>query len=282
MVRWNDVREGWLAAEGVVRDSAPPPATSVKQMRRLSLFRTTAPLTVTGYRGAGKSTLYDALEGRVSLGYRPPGKSLGAETHRTVFKTGRKKIRAESWVLPGQPGEERNEALGRVMGDGNYPVGVVHAVSWGYNSVRADELPHLEDRLIADGRPRTIASVRDLNLKEELQDFKDISRRLVRAWSRRDKVWLIIVVTKSDLFWDDRRKAMEYYLPGEGAGSAFSRHLDDFADTLGDALERVLILPFSCFPEPYKIFHDEAPSQFVNREQDALFNNFLSVMGKVL
>ena len=64
---------------------------------------------------------------------------------------------------------------------------------------------------------------------------------------RRDKpVWLVIVVTKADLFPDEVDEAVRYYSPG--SGSPFAAKLDELRSLAGVARLSVDVLPMCTVP----------------------------------
>ena len=64
---------------------------------------------------------------------------------------------------------------------------------------------------------------------------------------RRDKpVWLVIVVTKADLFPDEVDDAVRYYSPG--SGSPFAAKLDELRSLAGGARLSVDVLPMCTEP----------------------------------
>nr|WP_257908491.1 hypothetical protein [Janibacter limosus] len=70
------------------------------------------------------------------------------------------------------------------------------------------------------GTTGTAVATREEQLAAELEDWTITSHRIASMALRRDRpVWLVIVVTKADLFPDDLDEAVRYYSPGSGSPS---------------------------------------------------------------
>jgi len=135
-------------------------------------------------------------------------------------------------VVPGDNAATRLGALDQVFHD--EPVdGVIHVVANGYATPRRT----------AGTTGRATASREEL-LAAELEDWAITAHRIASMAVRRDKpVWLVIAVTKADLYPDDLDEAVRYYSPG--SGSPFGDKVDELRALAGGAKLSVDVLPVS-------------------------------------
>ncbi|WP_433325978.1 hypothetical protein [Spirillospora sp. CA-294931] len=283
---WDDVREGWARAERAVQIPAGQPLVDMRPMRRFSPRRVRVPIAITGHSGSGKTTLYEALTGRLASNSHATSKSQTVEKHRTYIRTANGAVRAEAHVPPGQFSNQRRFALDAMMEENRrYPAGVIHAVSWGFNTVWPDELQGAADGIRTEGDPINLATVTKRNRREELKNFEDICERLKKAWNGRRDVWLIIAVAKCDLYWPQLDEVRDYYIPGSpGGDSDFAYLLRELVDRVGTSnLKRVAVVPFSCRLDTYRFGLDvSTPPVMDSSQTSALVNHLLSVIGEVL
>lgn len=224
-------------------------------MWRFSLRRLSVPIAVTGLRGTGKTMLSDALFGEISHGYVPAGQSEDRERHRVLVRTSHGKFRSELVVVPGQESEERGNALAHMLEGGSYPEGVIHVVCWGYNKVwKANERAIISEEIKARRNGIDLDSVLAWHRRLELRDFEDTCARLKNAWDHKSRLWLIVAVSKCDLFWPQRAAARDYYLPGSPDGeSDFCAALRGLVSYVGEGnLDRLAVVPVSSYIESYE------------------------------
>ena len=107
-------------------------------------------------------------------------------------------------MVPGDNAATRLGALDEVFHD--EPVdGVIHVVANGYATPRRTA-----------GTTGTATATREEQLAAELEDWAITSHRIASMAVRRDKpVWLVIAVTKTDLYADEHRRGRALLLTGQ-------------------------------------------------------------------
>src|SRR5919199_888582 len=197
---------GATVAGGVLTGLASAP----ERLSRLLRHRFPV-VAVTGMTGVGKSQLVDRLARRSSAdGVAEVGSAvMERRTRRSRRMQGFRFL-----VVPGDNAATRLGALDEVFHD--EPVdGVIHVVANGYATPRRTA-----------GTTGTATATREQQLAAELEDWAITSHRIASMAVRRDKpVWLVIAVTKADLWADELDEVVRYYSPG--SGSPFGDKLDE-------------------------------------------------------
>jgi hypothetical protein len=184
-------------------------------------------VAVTGMTGVGKTRLADRLSRRASA---EGGADVGSAVmeRRTRRNT---KLRGYRFrVVPGENAATRLGALDEVFHD--EPVdGVLHVVANGYATPRR-----------TGGTSGSALATREEQLAAELEDWAITAHRIASMAVRRERhTWLVVAVTKTDLFADDIDAAVHYYSPG--SGSPFGDKLDELRALAGGAKLSIDVLP---------------------------------------
>ena len=215
---------GATVAAGVLTSLASAPE------RVSRLYRHRFPMVaVTGMTGVGKSQLVDRLTRRASDdGVAEVGSAvMERRTRRSPRLQGFRFL-----VVPGDNAATRLGALDEVFHD--EPVdGVIHVVANGFATPRR-----------AAGTTGTATATREEQLAAELEDWTITAHRIASMAVRRHKpIWLVIAVTKTDLYPDEVDEVVHYYSPG--SGSPFGDRIDSLRALAGGAKLSIDVLPVS-------------------------------------
>ena len=207
---------------------AVPGALSRGRERVTGVFSHRFPtVAVTGMTGVGKSELVDHLVGRPQPGGTPEAGSAVLE--RRVRRGGRL-TGFRFRVVPGENAATRLGALDEVFHDD--PVdGVLHLVAHGHATGRRPA-----------GTTGPALVTREQQLDAELEDWTVTAHRVAAMAVRRERpTWLVVVVTKADLFADDLDDVVRSYSPG--SGTPFGDRLDELRALAGAAKLSIDVLP---------------------------------------
>ena len=182
--------------------------------------------------GVGKTRLADRIARRT------PAESTVDVGSATMERRTRRSAKGKGFrfrVVPGDNAATRLGALDEVFHDD--PVdGVLHVVAYGHATARRTA-----------GTTGAALATREELLAQELEDWTITSHRIASMALRRDRpVWLVIVVTKTDLFPDEIEDAVRYYSPG--SGTPFGNKLDELRSLAGGARLSVDVLPMCSEP----------------------------------
>jgi hypothetical protein len=184
-------------------------------------------VAVTGMTGVGKTRLADRLARRASA---EEGLDVGSAVMERRTRRNAKLRGYRFRVVPGENAATRLGALDEVFHD--EPVaGVLHVVANGSATPRRP-----------GGTSGTALASREEQLAAELEDWAITAHRIASMAVRRDRpTWLVVAVTKADLFADDIDEAVHYYSPG--SGSPFGDKLDELRALAGGAKLSIDVLP---------------------------------------
>jgi GTPase SAR1 family protein len=181
-------------------------------------------IVITGLPGVGKTVLSDYLtDVAYKRGYTSPLKSEDLETRSTSIQ----KQRLDFKVIPGQDSPQRYIALDKFFNsDEDSSIdGVIHVVSNGISRVGSGFSQQL----------RMGTSLQDYQrerLNEEIEDLNEICELIRKSFrSNRKPAWLLVAVTKVDLYYDAIEIARDRYsIQGQ---SEFSDRLRRLSNQVG-------------------------------------------------
>jgi hypothetical protein len=184
-------------------------------------------VAVTGMTGVGKTRLADRLSRRASA---EGGQDVGSAVMERRTRRDPRMRGYRFRVVPGENAATRLGALDEVFHD--EPVdGVLHVVANGWATPRR-----------TGGTSGAALATREEQLAAELEDWAITAHRIASMAVRRDRpTWLVIAVTKADLFPDELEEAVRHYSPG--SGSPFAERLDELRALAGGARLSIDVLP---------------------------------------
>ena len=185
-------------------------------------------VAVTGMTGVGKTELANRLSRRTSA----EGAEVGSAVMERRTRRGRRLRGFRFLVVPGDNAATRLSALDEVFHD--EPVdGVIHVVANGYVTPRRTA-----------GTTGSATATREEQLAAELEDWTITAHRIASMAVRRERpVWLVIAVTKADLYAGAVEDVVGYYSPG--SGTPFGDKVDELRALAGGAKLSIDVLPVS-------------------------------------
>jgi len=183
-------------------------------------------IAFTGIAGIGKTVLFEHLCHAETADKLPPA-SIAAEKGHTVKKHVDKRLRVT--VVPGEESSPKFETLTDLFQRGKKIEGVVHVVANGFVEIR-DEFAR--ESLATTGKLKTIDQFIKFQRKAELEDLGQTCEVIRQSIARtRTPKWLIVAVTKVDLFQDGLDEAKRYYSPH--GKSLFTQRLNQLQSQVG-------------------------------------------------
>ena len=177
-------------------------------------------------------------------------------------------------MVPGQEATPRYETLDRLF-DAKTPVdGIVHVVCNGFATVRN---PFARETLARDTGLDTLEAYRSHQLGQELEDL-DRTCELLRAASRkaRKPAWMLVAVTKADLYEADLMAAQRYYSPH--GQSEFAARIARLVAQLGSDNFRWSAAPVCASLEDFEWNAQTARSALAEPQRDQVLATFAEVL----
>ncbi|PCG87258.1 hypothetical protein CIB93_03610 [Streptomyces sp. WZ.A104] len=228
---WENTRSRWESVRHAVEGGGPAPGPEAATLHgRIGL--SVNPVAITGEAGAGKTVLYDALTQSIRSGDSDSARSPDIEKHATVLRSGSRRTRAAVTVIPGQLSAQRERALTDTMRGDASPHGIVHVVCWGHNRIwQRGAQRDVHEAIAAQGGPVDQEAVRNWHRRKEAADFRLLVDAIIDGQLAQRLRWLIVAVSKSDLYWDRLGEARDHYIPGgsrrESSFAALMRDLQN-------------------------------------------------------
>jgi hypothetical protein len=167
-------------------------------------------LPIFGAGGAGKTTAASILAGSnpldIGMSYRPS--TLVEQTDLTGD------IPGQILAAPGQDDRaDRNwPALFRMIASENVR-GFINVVSYGYHSF-SGLTSYKEHKVFKKGMPLSTFRLAYLEHRR-LEELKMLDKLVAGLSSASKPLWMVTLVNKQDLWWDEASKVRSYYLDGD-------------------------------------------------------------------
>jgi GTPase SAR1 family protein len=191
-------------------------------------------IVITGLPGVGKTVLSDYLtDVAYKRGYASPLQSDDLETRATSIQ----KQRLDFKVIPGQNSPQRNNALDELFADNESSDinGVIHVVANGMSRLNSSSQEYRSGESLQDYQQKRL-----IEEVEDLRQICDLIRKSIRK--SRQPSWLLVAVTKVDLYYDSIETARDRYsIQGQ---SDFSDQMKILSNQVGSDNFRWDALPF--------------------------------------
>lgn len=223
-------------------------------------------IAFTGMAGVGKTVLFDHLSGKAyQKGYRPPGTSQIKEEGRVPMAHKRTLV----CVVPGQNSiEARHQTMDEMFGA--KPVhGVVHVVANGLPEIRNT----VARQVLIEAGMISITELQKHQWEQELVDLDATCEEIRKSIRRHHKPkWLLVAVTKADLFADHLTSVEKYYSP-HGA-SPFVSRLNQLQAQVGSDNFRWDAAPVCAWHTDFEWNEQSLPSQLKLDQIESLLTEF--------
>jgi hypothetical protein len=233
--------------EALVRTQAGQ--SGALDLRRVRFRFHRVPLTIVGNAGAGKSRIWSILTNRPYL-------ERASVTKDEAYMVRRNKGAFALTTIPAQHSNARYAALDHYFGSDKALEGVVFIACNGFDYIWPDTRTVIAPEI----RPYGLDAMRKRNRNRELKQFEnlceDIGTRIMNGELNPPR-WLLTVVNKADLFWNDVQAAEQYYLPG--SGSPFDRTAKRLFATIGGKPFSYDVLPLASAATDYSFYSAKGP-----------------------
>lgn len=194
-------------------------------------------IVITGLPGVGKTVLADYLtDAAYKRGYTSPSQSEDLETKNTSIQ----KQKIDFKVIPGQGSPPRNNALDEFFAGNENPAidGVIHVVANGMS--RTGTSFTQEYRMNPNLSLQAHQQAQFVEEVEDLRQICELMRKSIRK--NRQPSWLLVAVTKVDLYYDSIETARDRY--STQGQSEFSDQIRILSNQVGSDNFRWDALPF--------------------------------------
>jgi hypothetical protein len=200
-------------------------------------------VVVLGRSSAGKTLLAKRLEGKIPSYKEVPALSTDVEVGAVGVGEWAKVIR----VIPGQDGVERRRGLEEAFSTHNDLEGVIYVTDWGFTEYRDENTK----QLLLDKGVATIETLRKYNLDRDIGYFRDVCELIKTSVANgRGPRWVVIAVSKADLFYDELNDARKYYLSSQCGG--FVEELHSLERCVGTLHLPCKVVPVSAWREKFE------------------------------
>jgi hypothetical protein len=227
--------------EVVQRVAAGDPHDLDLRQRRFGVISGT-PLAIAGSSGAGKTRIWSRLTTRIS-----PDQASAVTDDGYMVRPHKRTLTLTT--IPGQQSRIRRFTLMEIFGEDTRLHGVIYVACHGYDHI----WPKYADVVANNLLPHKLEALRERNRRKELDGFKEICNEIVykddcapRGYAPR---WLLVVVNKMDLFWNELQSAERYYLPG--CNSDFDAIAQELIDDVGSRRLEYYVMPLATQTSAY-------------------------------
>jgi len=166
-------------------------------------------------------------------------------------------------VVPGQHSTTRIDTAEATILGKKPPEGIIHVVANGFATIRGETTHHLKE----SAKWKTVAAMQKWRKSQEIEELKQVCEWVRQAHRRyRKPMWLLLVVTKYDLFADDLSIKNDYYPGGRGAVVSM---LDELTRQVGSDNFGWQAAAACSWLEPFDWKGHSIPSQLTGLQRDS-------------
>lgn len=238
-------------------------------------------IAIMGRENVGKTVLNEAIQMRTrELSFDLPEASYDAE--RDLITVG--KWSNVITIVPGQKVKQNDVWRRKVFSADNRLNGVIYVASYGYSVPR--DLT-LKNDLLND--VETLQGLRDHVLEREADEFRAVCAEIRRCYNETQRpAWLLVAVTKADLFADQLEEVERHYSfsadPGVGPNqspSFYSIYKTEIAERIGSDHLRAAAVPVSSFTEDFTWGKETVKATITDADRQAFLNHLIATMNRL-
>lgn len=231
-----------------------------------------ADIIVVGRPGVGKSVLIEHCKKNDIMIKNKQIESPSKQSEVSIIKT--KESFKMIVVMQGQDLKSKRKDFQEALGYKKNKVLFI-VVDFGYTEIRNESIKN-------DLSNETLESLREHNLKKELEELKKILQELKPFMDKgRGPKNIVVVLNKVDLFYSKLEEAINYYY--KDRNSNFVKEIDAFRNEYGHANIGLEILHVCSLIQNYKWKKEEKESELKQTEEkNLIFSSFYKKLEKII
>ena len=221
--------------------------------------------------------------GKTTLSYVLTDNKISDYLYNETANIEKVKLNSDIWghflVAPGQ--ERRVERywpeLFRKLGAGKI-AGIINVVSYGYHSIDIKDKSYKNTKYyIKERESFFLNDYIKLKRHDEINYLKKVAEHIKNT---DNKFWMITLVNKQDLWWDEREKVESYYTEGE-----YDKIIQDIYSTKGTSNfvhEYISCALFNCNFKIGSDFEKQTVKGYDEPLRQSNYNNFVNLLNRLI
>jgi hypothetical protein len=198
------------------------------------------PVAVAGDAGVGKTQIWSLLT------QNPGNYDMSVATDDGYMMRLNSRHRLALITIPGQISRPRAIAMDEIFDVRRRLSGVIYVASYGYDHV----WPNEADQVASNLQRHDLERLRQYNLRQELSNFGDVTNSILKKYLQGPRelapTWLLVLVNKLDLYWQNENNARQYYQPN--SNSRFNTLAQNLVQRVGTLSLDYHVLPVATQP----------------------------------